>query len=104
MPASQTAGEPLFPGAREMIESLASHPEILGIATGSRAVGRDVVLGAHGPRHHFANRAPSKPHPGMVLQALEETGVAPEDTAIIGDSTYDMAMAKAAGALALGVS
>jgi phosphoglycolate phosphatase len=40
----------------------------------------------------------------MVLQALEETGVAAEDTAIIDDSSYDMAMAKAAGALALGVS
>jgi phosphoglycolate phosphatase len=67
------------------------------------------VLGAHGLRDHFAtiqtaDRAPSKPHPGMVLQAMEETGASAEDTVVIGDSIYDIAMAKAADAWPFGVT
>jgi phosphoglycolate phosphatase len=110
MRASQTAWEPLFPGARQAIESLAAHPDVvLGIATGKSRRGVDAVLGAHGLRDHFAtiqtaDRAPSKPHPGMVLQAMEEIGASAGDTVVIGDSTYDMAMAKAAGAWPLGVT
>jgi phosphoglycolate phosphatase len=106
--ASQTAWEPLFPGARETIESLAARPDILlGIATGKSRRGVDAVLGAHALRDHFftiqtADLAPSKPHPAMVMQAMAETGLGAQDTVVIGDSIYDMAMAKAAGALALG--
>jgi phosphoglycolate phosphatase len=109
MRASQTEWEPLFPGARETIESLARRADVvLGIATGKSRRGVDAVLGAHGLRDHFAtvqtaDRAPSKPHPGMVLQAMEEIGATAQDTVVIGDSIYDMAMATAAGALALGV-
>jgi phosphoglycolate phosphatase len=106
--ASQIAWEPLSPGARETIESLAARPDIvLGIATGKSRRGVDAVLGSHGLRDHFvtiqtADLAPSKPHRAMVLQAMDETGLGAEDTVVIGDSIYDMAMARAAGALALG--
>jgi phosphoglycolate phosphatase len=109
MRASQTAWEPLFPGAREVVEALATRPDVvLGIATGKSRRGVEAVLGAYGLRDHFttiqtADRAPSKPHPGMVLQAMEETGATPENTVVVGDSIYDMAMANAAGAFALGV-
>jgi phosphoglycolate phosphatase len=107
---SQAAWEPLFPGARETIEVLAARADIvLGIATGKSRRGVDAVLSAHGLRQRFttiqtADRAPSKPHPAMVLQAMEETGVGAEDTVVIGDSSYDMAMSAAAGALGIGVS
>jgi phosphoglycolate phosphatase len=110
MRASQTEWEPLFPGVRETIELLARRADVvLGIATGKSRRGVDAVLAAHGLRDHFAtvqtaDRAPSKPHPGMVLQAMEETGATAQDTVVIGDSIYDMGMASAAGALALGVS
>ena len=40
----------------------------------------------------------------MILQAMEEVGVSPQDTMMIGDSSYDMAMARAAGVLPIGVS
>jgi phosphoglycolate phosphatase len=40
----------------------------------------------------------------MVLNALRDTGMSAEDTVLIGDSIYDMQMAKAAGARAIGVS
>jgi phosphoglycolate phosphatase len=40
----------------------------------------------------------------MLRQAMDEAGAAPRDTAMIGDSTFDMAMARAAGVRAIGVS
>ena len=50
-----------------------------------------------------ADDHPSKPHPSMILQAMAETGVAPEHTVMIGDTSFDMAMARAAGVRAIGV-
>ena len=50
-----------------------------------------------------ADDAPSKPHPGMVLEAMREAGAVPGDTVVIGDTSYDIEMARAAGASAIGV-
>jgi phosphoglycolate phosphatase len=51
-----------------------------------------------------ADDCPSKPHPAMVQECCEASGISPADTIVIGDSIYDMEMAKAAGASALGVA
>ena len=51
-----------------------------------------------------ADDAPSKPHPGMIVQAMRETGTSPHGTVMVGDSSFDMAMARAAGVLPVGVS
>jgi phosphoglycolate phosphatase len=40
----------------------------------------------------------------MILQAMRETGAAPHETVMIGDSSFDMAMARAAGVTAVGVA
>ncbi len=102
--------EPLFPGAREAIESLSRREDVLlGIATGKARRGLDALLDHFGLRDHFvtlqcADDAPSKPHPGMVLRAMEETGVAPNRTVLIGDTCYDMEMVRAAGGLGMGVA
>ena len=40
----------------------------------------------------------------MILQALAATGVSPEEAVMVGDSTYDMEMARAAGTDVIGVS
>ena len=40
----------------------------------------------------------------MILQAMAETGIGPAATAMIGDTSFDMAMARAAGVGAIGVS
>ena len=75
--------EPLYPGAREAIDTLAVRPDtLLGIATGKSQRGVRAVLGRHGLAERFAtiqtsDDAPSKPHPGMVLAAMRETGAAP---------------------------
>src|SRR5215831_7593514 len=102
--------EPLYPGAREAIDVLGARPDtLLGIATGKSQRGVRAVLGRHGLAERFAtiqtsDDAPSKPHPGMVLAAMRETGVAPEDTVVIGDTVFDLEMARAAGAHAIGVA
>jgi phosphoglycolate phosphatase len=102
--------EPLYPGARETLDSLAGRPDImLGIATGKSQRGVRAVLGRHGLADRFAtiqtsDDAPSKPHPGMVLAAMRESGAAPQETVVVGDTVFDLEMARAAGARAIGVA
>jgi phosphoglycolate phosphatase len=102
--------EPLYPGAADAIRVLARREDVvLGIATGKSQRGVRLVLGHHGLLDHFitiktADDAPSKPDPGMVLGAMREAGVAAADTIVVGDTVYDIAMARAAGASGLGVT
>jgi len=63
----------------------------------------------HGIADHFVtlqtpDHNPSKPHPGMMLRAMAETGADARDTVIIGDTTFDIEMGKAAGTRAIGVT
>jgi phosphoglycolate phosphatase len=51
-----------------------------------------------------ADRHPSKPHPSMVDQAIADAGAAPETTIVVGDTSFDMAMAAAAGASGIGAA
>ncbi|MDO8875082.1 MAG: HAD-IA family hydrolase [Pseudolabrys sp.] len=101
---------PLYPGARQAIDSLRGRPDVvLGVATGKSRRGVAAMIETHAFDGVFAtiqtaDTAPSKPHPGMVLDAMRETGIAPEDTVVVGDTVFDMQMAKSAGASALGVS
>jgi phosphoglycolate phosphatase len=108
----ETGGEaaaPLYPGAREALERLEAAGVRMGVATGKARRGLDHLLDGHGLRRFFvttqtADDAPSKPHPAMLLAALREAGVAPRAAAMVGDSTYDMVMAQAAGVPAIGVA
>jgi phosphoglycolate phosphatase len=109
----RAAGEwkaPLFPGARAAIESLQRRDDVvLGVATGKSRRGVAAMIETHALDGVFitiqtADTAPSKPHPGMVLDAMRETGIGPEDTVVIGDTVFDMQMARSAGAAALGVA
>ncbi len=51
-----------------------------------------------------ADDGPSKPHPGILQNAMAEFGVAPADTVMVGDTVFDVQMARSAQAQALGVS
>lgn len=101
--------EGLFPGARDALDVLRARPEFLmGIATGKGLTGVHRITQMHGIAHCFStlqtpDHNPSKPHPGMMLTAMSETGAAPSDTVIIGDTTFDIEMGKAAGTRAIGV-
>jgi phosphoglycolate phosphatase len=102
--------EPLYPGAREALERLKLAPDtILGVATGKGLTGVTRILGNHGMTGHFVtlqtpDHNPSKPHPGMLLRAMAETGAEPTSTVMVGDTTYDMELARAAGCRAIGVT
>ena len=102
--------EPMFPHARETLARMHEAPDvIMGMVTGKARRGVVRVVAAHQMEGWFstvqtADDAPSKPHPGMVLQAMAEIGLPAARTVVVGDTTYDMEMAKAAGAFALAVS
>lgn len=101
---------PLFPGALDALHVLASRDDLrLGVATGKSRRGLDHLLNAYGLTGLFvttqvADDHPSKPHPSMVLTAMQQAGVAPENTVMIGDTTFDIDMGLAAQARAIGVS
>lgn len=108
--AQGAAHSPLFPGTLEMLEDLAARPGlVLGVATGKSRRGLDALIAAHGLERYFvttqvADDHPSKPHPAMILAALEEADVLAADAVMVGDTSYDMEMASAAGVAGLGVS
>lgn len=107
---SSQATMPLFPGAKEAIAVLNAEPEsLLGVATGKSRRGLDKVLQSHALTKTFvteqvADHHPSKPHPSMLSSCLDDTGVTSDRAAMIGDTSFDMEMAKAAGFFAVGVS
>jgi phosphoglycolate phosphatase len=102
--------EPLYPGAADALARLAARPDVkLAIATGKSRRGADYIIERNGWRELFssiqtADDAPSKPHPGMILNAMRETGATADQTWMIGDSSFDMAMAVAAGVTPVAVS
>lgn len=101
--------EPLFDGIAELLGRLRDDGWLLAVATGKSDRGLAHVLDHHGLTDHFislqtADRHPSKPHPSMIAQAMADAGAAPGTSAMIGDTSYDVLMALAAGTQALGVS
>jgi len=101
--------EPLFEGIAAAVEAFGRRDDVLlGIATGKSRKGVDRLFVREGWAQRFvtvqtADDHPSKPHPSMLRAAMAETGIEPERTVMIGDTTFDMEMAIAAGAGALGV-
>ena len=101
--------EPLFEGIAALIDELDAEGRLLGVATGKSDRGLHACLDTHGIKHRFvslqtADRHPSKPHPAMLEAALGDAGVAPADAVMIGDTSFDMEMAQAAGVRAIGVA
>ena len=101
--------EPLYDGIAELIDALEADGWLLGVATGKSDRGLKLCLEHHGLGRRFvtlqtADRHPSKPHPSMIEAALDEAGADPATSMMIGDTSFDMAMAKAAGVAAVGVS
>ena len=100
----------LYPGAVDAINTLAQRDDMqLGVATGKSLKGVHHLFDEQNWHGHFvtvqtSDHHPSKPHPAMVLKALAETGAAPADALMIGDTSYDMAMGRAAGVRTIGVT
>ena len=99
--------EPLFDGVLELLDALEADGWLLAVATGKSDRGLRHCLDEHGLHARFislqtADRHPSKPHPSMVDQAIADAGAAPATTIVVGDTSFDMAMAVAAGASGIG--
>jgi phosphoglycolate phosphatase len=104
------AEDPLFEGADAAVRALAQRDDLtLGMATGKSLKGVHRLIAHHQWDGFFstlqtADGNPSKPHPGMIERAMAETGASPETTVMIGDTSFDMEMARAAGVRAIAVS
>lgn len=107
-PRNDTGGpEPLFPGTREVLDTLEADGWLLAIVTGKSRRGLLHVLDAHGIRQRFvalksADDGPGKPNPTLLLEAMDEAGCARDRTVMVGDTTFDMETAvnaKVAGAI-----
>lgn len=104
------ATSPFYPGARAALDQLRAQDwTLLGVATGKSTRGLDKLIEGHGLEGYFVSRQtaddhPSKPSPSMINAILSETGVAPDRAVMVGDTTFDMVMARAAGIGAIGVS
>lgn len=102
--------EPLYEGCREVLDRYHAMDDVLlAIATGKSQRGVKALIEREGLHGYFASiqtadDAPSKPHPAMIHQAVSETGGSLDRTVMVGDTTYDMAMARKAGVGAIGVS
>ena len=101
---------PFFDGAAEVLDHLKAQDwTLMAVATGKSRRGLDAMIAGHGLQGYFqstqtADDHPSKPHPAMVLAALAETGVDAENAVMIGDTTFDLDMGRAAGVKTIGVS
>lgn len=105
--AKGEAEEPLFDGMLELLDALEEDGWLLAVATGKSDRGLKHCLERHDIHARFvslqtADRHPSKPHPSMVEQAIADAGAAASTTVVVGDTSFDIAMAVASGATAIG--
>jgi phosphoglycolate phosphatase len=106
------AGEssiPLFAGAVDTIKTLNKRGFKLAVATGKGRRGLNLALQHCALTHYFhatrtVDECFSKPHPQMLHELMEALVVLPERTLMIGDTSYDLQMAKNAGVSAVGVT
>ena len=100
---------PLFSGAKELLEQLLERDYFLAVATGKGRKGLDRVLEECGMSKLFhatrcADESFSKPHPQMLLDIMEQLGVEPKSTLMVGDTEYDLQMAHNSQARSVAVS
>jgi phosphoglycolate phosphatase len=98
----------LFPGMLELLACLRDRGHLLAIATGKSRRGLQRALDLTGLGAHFhatrcADETHPKPHPAMLIELLEELAIEPRESLMIGDTSHDLEMARAAGVGAVAV-
>ena len=100
---------PPFPGLVNMLQTLKRIGIASTIATSKRREIVEPVLDHHELMHFFhlvlgqQDVSQHKPHPELVLHTLKHLSYKPHEAVVIGDSTYDLEMARNAGVDAIGV-
>jgi phosphoglycolate phosphatase len=98
----------LFSGMEELLQELKAR-HLLAIATGKSRRGLDRALAATGVGPYFAasrcaDETNPKPHPAMLLELMEAFGFSKDQILMIGDTTHDLEMARAAEVDSLAVT
>jgi phosphoglycolate phosphatase len=92
----------LFPGVLDALEAFRAEGYQLAVATGKSRHGLDRVLAGYGWLDYFdvtrcADETASKPDPLMLHEILAHCRVEPEQAIMVGDSVFDLLMARNAG-------
>lgn len=107
--ALEAEPSPLFDGVADTLQALRDEGYHLAVATGKARRGLDRVLKSHGWDDYFditraADETASKPHPLMLEQILAYCNVRAEQALMVGDSSFDLQMARNAGMGSVAVS
>jgi phosphoglycolate phosphatase len=99
----------LFDGVEPLLEQLCDAGYLLAVATGKSRRGLDRALDQTGLAKWFAgsrcaDETFSKPHPAMLLELMDDFATGPQHTLMVGDTTYDLQMARNAGCGAIAVA
>jgi len=99
----------MFDGVEHGLQKLNEAGAFLAVATGKSRAGMSRVFAELDLSHHFAisrcaDETRSKPHPQMLHEILDFTGIEPHKAIMVGDTSYDMQMANNAGVDGLGVA
>ncbi len=97
-----TTATPLFPGVRDGLEGLVHAGYRLAVATGKSRRGLDLAMKDSGTRDLFcasrcADESRSKPDPSMLEELLVLSGAERSRTVMVGDTSFDLEMARNAG-------
>lgn len=98
-----------FPGMKDLVAELADRGHPHAIATSKRSLPLRRQLAALGWEGCFDpimtpdDVAQAKPHPESLQRIMQATGESPEDLVMVGDTPFDLDMARAAGVPAVGI-
>ena len=101
---------PPFPGLQGILSRLEEAKVRIAIASSKRRALIDLVLDAHKLAQYFDIIVGSlevvnhKPHPEPVHHIMNKLSIPVSETVVIGDSTYDLEMARNAGVDSIGVT
>ncbi|SFR41304.1 phosphoglycolate phosphatase [Marinobacter gudaonensis] len=103
-----TTPQNVFEGMADVVADLRSAGRQCSVATGKSRRGLDSALVSSGLGSHFeitrcADETRSKPDPTMLREILQFYGIEPEDAVMIGDTRYDLEMARRIGMPSIGV-
>jgi len=106
---AKDAKQALFPGALETLKHLKESQYQLAVATGKSRKGLKYALNETRLDYLFdesrcADETRSKPHPQMLQEILSVMNLEPEQAIMVGDTVYDLEMAKNAGMSSIGVN
>jgi len=99
----------LFEPVKVALEQLRDQGYVMAVATGKGRRGLDAAMRTTATGDFFrftrcADESVPKPAPDMLEEILLRAATRPEQALMVGDTEYDMAMARAAGVDAVGVA